>query len=205
MPQPLLTMSSTSFDVYLTSGTTYPKLTQNGNFLDRKARIRPTGILSMESWHEILPKSPRERIQAIPMGWTQKYTSWTWKAWTHIQSEDNLGHDQTHDVHPIKEWSMAREDLVGGTEERTASRGRPPGPRRSRLIKPPEGPISRDDQDRPTGRRCHVEAGPGRPAKARPPGPTFYPLTPSLSVEVKHCLYSCLQPALLEITAENRP
>ena len=53
IPQPLLLMSSTSFGAYLISGTTYPKLTQNGHCLDRKARIRPTGILSVESWHEI--------------------------------------------------------------------------------------------------------------------------------------------------------
>ena len=35
-------MSSTTFGVYLTSGTTYLKLTQNGDCLDLKARIRPT-------------------------------------------------------------------------------------------------------------------------------------------------------------------
>jgi hypothetical protein len=48
-------MSSTSFGVYLTFGTTYPKMTQNGHYLDRKARIRPTSILSVEYWHETLP------------------------------------------------------------------------------------------------------------------------------------------------------
>ena len=58
-------MISTSFGVYLTSGTTYPKLTQNGHCLDRKAWIRPTGILSMESWHEIFPVSSRGRNQTI--------------------------------------------------------------------------------------------------------------------------------------------
>ena len=61
-------MSSTSFGVYLTSGTTYPNLTQNGCCLDRKARTRPTGILSVESWHETLPKLHRGRIQAISNG-----------------------------------------------------------------------------------------------------------------------------------------
>ena len=50
------------------SGTTYPKLTQNGHYLDQKARIRPTGILSVESWPAILPVSSRGRNQAIPMG-----------------------------------------------------------------------------------------------------------------------------------------
>src|SRR6185503_6598970 len=61
-------MISTSFGVYLTSGTTYPKLTQNGCWLDRKARIRPTGILFVESWHQTFPKSHRGIIQAISNG-----------------------------------------------------------------------------------------------------------------------------------------
>ena len=49
------------------SGTTYPKLTQNGHCLDRKARMRPTGILSVESWHEILPVYPEGEIK--PFQW----------------------------------------------------------------------------------------------------------------------------------------
>ena len=73
-------MSFTSFGAYLISGTTYPKLTQNGHYLDRKARIRPTGILSVESWHEILPVSSRGRNQAIPMGGFLECTSWNQKA-----------------------------------------------------------------------------------------------------------------------------
>ena len=60
-------MSSTSFGAYLILGTTYPKLTQNGHYLDRKVRVRPTGILSVESWHECLLVSSRGRNQAIPM------------------------------------------------------------------------------------------------------------------------------------------
>ena len=84
-------MSSTSFGVYLISGTIYPNLTQNGRCLDRKARIRPTGILSVESWHETLPKSHRGRIQAILMGYIQKCTTWTRKAWIHIQKKSQPG------------------------------------------------------------------------------------------------------------------
>ena len=41
-------MSSTSFGVYLVLGTTYPKLSQNGQCLDRKARAQSTGISTME-------------------------------------------------------------------------------------------------------------------------------------------------------------
>ena len=41
---------------------------------------------------------------------------------------------------------------------------RPPGPRQRRLIKPPEGPTSRSNQDCLTGRRWHMEAGPGQTA-----------------------------------------
>ena len=73
------------------SGMTYPNLTQNGHCLDRKARIRPTGILSVESWHEILPESHRGRIQVIPMGYIKKCTTWTRKAWTHIQKRSQPG------------------------------------------------------------------------------------------------------------------
>ena len=84
-------MSSTSFGVYLISGVTYPNLTQNGRCLDRKARIRLTGILSVESWYETLPKSHRGRIQAIPMGYIKKCTTLTRKAWTHIQKRCQPG------------------------------------------------------------------------------------------------------------------
>ena len=41
---------------------------------------------------------------------------------------------------------------------------RPPSPKERRLIKPPEEPTPRGDQDRPTERRYHVVAGAGRPA-----------------------------------------
>ena len=66
---------------------------------------------------------------------------------------------------------MAREERVGATEDREAARGRPPaprrplGPRRGRMIKLPEELTPRGDQDRPTERRCHVEAGPGQAAR----------------------------------------
>ena len=59
---------------------------------------------------------------------------------------------------------MAREERVGATEDREAVRGRPPGTRQGRLIKPPEKPTPGVDQDRPMERRCHMEAGPGQPA-----------------------------------------
>ena len=75
----------------MTLGTTYPNLTQNGRCLDRKARIRPTGILSVESWHETLLKSHRGRIQAISMGYIKKCTTWTRKSWTHIQKRSQPG------------------------------------------------------------------------------------------------------------------
>ena len=48
-------MSSTSFGAQLISGATYPKLGQNRHYLDQKARVRPTGILTVESRHETLP------------------------------------------------------------------------------------------------------------------------------------------------------
>ena len=75
----------------MTSRTTCPKLTQNRHCLDRKARNRPTSILFVESWHEILPKSHRGRIQAISMGYIKKCTTWTRKSWTHIQKRSQPG------------------------------------------------------------------------------------------------------------------
>ena len=41
----------------------------------------------------------------------------------------NLGHDQVFNIHPIQDWSMAREERVSATEDREAARGRPPGPK----------------------------------------------------------------------------
>jgi len=160
----------------LTSVTTYPNLTQNGRCLDQKARIRPTGILSVESWHETLSKSHRGRIQTISMGWIQKYTTWTQKAWTYIQKRSQPGpwSSMQHPPYPgstlsrIDPWperNMSEQQRTERPPEagRLAPR-RPPGPRRGRLIKPPEEPTPRGDQDRPTERRCLVEAGLGQPA-----------------------------------------
>ena len=56
MPYPFYLMSFISFGVYLISGTTYPKLSQNGQHLDWKAKVRTTGISTMEFQLEILPK-----------------------------------------------------------------------------------------------------------------------------------------------------
>ena len=100
---------------------------------------------------------------------------------------------------------MIVEERVGTTEGQEASRARPPGPRRRRLSKPPEVLTSRSDQSRAREVGGHVVPPPGRPAKWRPPGPTFQRLVISLRMEVKHSCYSCLQPALPELTAENRP
>jgi hypothetical protein len=164
MPKSLLLMIYTSFGVYLTLGTTYPKLTQNGRCLDQKARIRPTGILSVESWHENLPKSHKGRIQAIPTGWTQKYTTWTRKARTHIQkrSQPRPWSSTQHPPHPRlihgKRGACRCNGGLKGHQRQAA------WPKERWLSKPPERPSSRSNQDRPTGRRWHVEAGPSRPA-----------------------------------------
>ena len=66
----------------------------------------------------------------------------------------------------IDPW-LERSVSVQQRTEKPPEAGRPaprklPGPRRGRLIKPPEEPMPGGDQDRPTERRCHVEAGPGR-------------------------------------------
>ena len=70
---------------------------------------------------------------------------------------------------------MDREERVGATEDREAATGRPPVPKQSRLIKPPKGPTPRGDQDRPMGRRCHVEAGPGQAARPHFPASGVQP------------------------------
>ena len=92
--------------------------------------------------------------------------------------------------------------------EKPLEAGRPaqsrlPDPRWCRLSEPLEEPTSRDDQDRSTGRRCQVAAGPGRPAYARPLGSTLQRLAISLHVEVKHNHHGCIPPALPELTAGN--
>ena len=60
-------MSSTSFGAYLISGTTDPKLTQNGHCLDWEARIRPTGILSVEFGMRVYQYHPEGEIK--PFQW----------------------------------------------------------------------------------------------------------------------------------------
>ena len=110
-------------------GTTYPNLTQNGRCLDPNARIRPTGILSVESWHETLSKSHRGRIQTISMGWIQKYTTWTRKAWTHIQKRSQPGPWSSIQHTPNPRLIHGREECVGATEGREAAKGRLPGPK----------------------------------------------------------------------------
>ena len=125
-------MSSTSFSVYLTSRTTYPNLTQNGRCLDRKARIRPTGILSVESWHETLPKSHRGRIQEISMGWIQKYTTWTRKAWTHIQKRSQPGPWSSMQYPPYPGLIPGQRGMCqcnGGPRDRQSWAARPQGVR----------------------------------------------------------------------------
>ena len=68
----------------------------------------------------------------------------------------------------IDPWSE-RSVTVQRRTERPLEAGRPaprrpPGPRRSRLIKPPKGPTSRSNQDHPTRRRCQVATPLGWPA-----------------------------------------
>jgi len=68
--------------------------------LNQKARVRPTGILTVESWHETLPKSSRGRIQANPMGSFPEHTSWNRKAWTHMQNGGILAMIREQDNYP---------------------------------------------------------------------------------------------------------
>ena len=122
----IINNGSTSFGVYLTSGTTYPKLTQNGHCLDRKAWIRPAYFLwnfgmrfyqyhperEIKPFQWVVSQNARVGIGRLePLGKTEEFC-------VMIRAQDN--HPSRSDLLPLRSVSMQRRAKIPPESSRPA-------------------------------------------------------------------------------------
>ena len=104
----------------------------------------------------------------------------------------NLGHDQVFNIHPIQDWSMAREECVSAMKDWEAAQ-----PKRTSI----DQTTWRTDSWR-RSRPSHGKAVP-RGGRARLPGPTFQRLKLSFGANVKHNRHNCIQLTLGQIPTSS--